>query len=96
MNQKIKNLANSISILKKELTNTKQLLSEKEKELESISICDHSKLDKAFMIKKDIEWPKFTLPCPKNESCVCYRCDICGTKIFRDEEDPELEKRVIK
>jgi len=90
--KKINNLVNSISILKKELINTKQVLSEKEEELKFI--CPHDKLDKTILRIKDLVFPEIGLPCPKGGSCIYYKCYICGIKIFRDEEDPEFEKRV--
>jgi len=93
MNKEVRDLRNTISILEGELRNTQQLLNEKRIDLKFL--CTHDEINKTIVRKKDFVLPELGLPCPNSESYIYYKCKICGWGIIKDNEDPELEKRVV-
>lgn len=92
--QKIEELKIELSMLYADLQDTQSDINDKEQELKAI--CDHSKLKKHIVHRKDLYLPEGGLHCPENESYVYYKCLICGEKIIRDEEDPDLEENVVE
>lgn len=93
MKQKVEEIIIELSMLNDDLRDTQRIIDEKKFELQSI--CPHDKLDKRIVMKKDLRLPKIGLPCPDCESYIYYKCKICGWGIIKDNEDPELEKRVV-
>jgi len=94
MDQKIEELLIEISMLHDDLSDTKKMLGEKQRELQSV--CRHEKVQKMIVKGDLLFFSKAGLESPKNGSYIIYQCLICMAEMFREQEDPELEKRVVK
>lgn len=105
MNQKVEELLIELSMLKDDLHDTENMIKEKKEELRET--CPHDKLIKLWWAKEEkvgmLELDRFVLkPCPKfnkqkstTRGSIIYRCLTCMAEMVRNEEDPELERKVV-